>query len=208
MLLFVAAPLTAMMVVLREPLTSVFYQYGLFGQEDTDRTASTLGFFAIGLVGHMVVHVLARAFYAMQDTRTPVTWAIVAVAINIPLMALLVGPMGVEGLALALSISAVLEVSGLMWSLHGRIEGVDEGAILRSLGRAGIAAVAAGLVMAGGLWLAESFAAVVLDDALGRLGALAILVAAGAGTFVALAMSFGSPELSQLRSVVRRRRPA
>ena len=98
-LVFVAAPLTAIMVVLREPLTSVFYQYGLFGQEATDQTASTLMYFAIGLVGHIVVHVLTRAFYAMQDTRTPVAWAVIAVAINVPLMAVLVGPMGVEGLA-------------------------------------------------------------------------------------------------------------
>ena len=61
---------------------------------------------SIGLVGHIVVHLLTRAFYAMQDTRTPVLWAIVAVAINVPLMAWLVGPMGVEGLALARWISS------------------------------------------------------------------------------------------------------
>ena len=208
MLMFVAAPLTAVMIVLREPLTGAFYQYGEFSQADTLRTASTLGFFAIGLVGHIVVHVLARAFYAMQDTRTPVTWAIIAVAVNVPLMTVLVGPMGVEGLALALSISAVLEVTGLLWSLHARIEGVDEGAILRSLGRAGLAAIAAGLVMAGGLWLVQSFAADVLADPLGRLASLFVLVAAGAAVFVALAVSFGSPELAQLRAMLRRRRPA
>ncbi len=133
-LIFVAAPLTAIMIVLREPLTSVFYQYGLFSQSATDRTASTLLFFALGLVGHIVVHVLARAFYAMQDTKTPVAWAIMAVAINVPLMALLVGPMGVEGLALALSISSVLEVIGLLWFLRRRIESVDESAIIRTVG--------------------------------------------------------------------------
>ena len=72
-----------------------------------------------------MVHVLTRAFYAMQDTRTPVTWAIVAVAINVPLMVLLVGPMGVDGLALALSISAVIEVIGLLWNLRGRLEGIE-----------------------------------------------------------------------------------
>ena len=143
-LVFVAAPLTAIMIVLREPLTSVFYQYGLFSQSATDRTASTLLFFALGLVGHIVVHVLTRAFYAMQDTRTPVAWAIVAVAINVPLMALLVGPMGVEGLALALSISSVLEVIGLLWYLRRRIESVDEAAILRTVVRSGVAGAGGG----------------------------------------------------------------
>ena len=85
------------------------------------------GLLSIGLAGHIVVHVLTRAFYAMQDTRMPVRWAIVGVAINVPLMAWLAGPMGVEGLALALSISATLEVIGLAWALRRRIDSVDEG---------------------------------------------------------------------------------
>ena len=204
-LVFIAAPLTAVMIVLREPLTSVFYQYGMFGQSATDRTASTLMFFAIGLVGHIVVHLLARAFYAMQDTRTPVTWAIAAVAVNVPLMAWLVGPMGVEGLALALSISAVLEVIGLLWSLHRRIESVDEAAILRSLGRASVAAVAAGLLMLGGLAVAEATVGGLLDNAFGRLLVLLVLTAAGGAIFVLVAAALRSPELEQLSGIVRRR---
>ena len=143
-LIFVAAPLMAVMIVLREPVTAVFYQYGVFSQEDAARTASALAWFAVGLIGHIVVHVLARAFYAMQDTRTPVTWAIVAVAVNVPLMVLLVGPMGVEGLALALSISALIEVTGLLWSLRTRLEGIEGRSILWSLVRALLAAFAAG----------------------------------------------------------------
>jgi putative peptidoglycan lipid II flippase len=204
-LVFVAAPLTAVMIVLREPLTSVFYQYGLFSQSATDRTASTLLFFAIGLVGHIVVHVLTRAFYAMQDTRTPVAWAIVAVAINVPLMALLVGPMGVEGLALALSISSVLEVIGLLWFLHRRLESIDEGAILSSVGRAGVAALAAALLMLGGLTVVEGSLDALLDNALGRLLALLVLSAAGLAIFVLVAAALRAPELAQLRGILDRR---
>lgn len=204
-LVFVAAPLTAIMVVLREPLTSVFYQYGLFGQSATNRTASTLLFFSLGLVGHIVVHVLTRAFYAMQDTKTPVLWAIVAVAINVPLMAALVGPMGVEGLALALSISAVLEVIGLLWSLHRRIESVEEAVIGRSVARAFVAAVAAALLMLGGLTVVEGSLAGWLDNAVGRLLALLVLGSAGIATFLVVAAALRTPELDQLRSLLRRR---
>jgi putative peptidoglycan lipid II flippase len=204
-LIFVAAPLMAVMIVLREPLTAVFYQYGEFGEVATARTASTLLFFAIGLGGHVVVHVLARTFYAMQDTRTPVTWAIIAVAINVPLMAALVGPMGVEGLALALSISALLEVLGLLWSLHRRIESVDEAAILRSLLRAAIAASAAGLLMFGGLTLVEIAIGGLLDNVVGRLLILVLLSAAGGATFLVIAAALRSPELTQLRGILRRR---
>lgn len=204
-LVFVAAPLTAIMVVLREPLTSVFYQYGLFGQSATDRTASTLLFFSLGLVGHIVVHVLTRAFYAMQDTKTPVLWAIVAVAINVPLMAALVGPMGVEGLALALSISAVLEVIGLLWSLHRRIESVEEATIGRSVARAFAAGVAAALLMLGGLTVVEGSLAGWLDNPVGRLLALLVLSSAGIAIFLIVAAALRAPELDQLRSLLRRR---
>ena len=207
-LIFVAAPLMAVMIVLREPLTSVFYQYGLFSQEATARTASALAWFAVGLIGHIVVHVLARAFYAMQDTRTPVTWAIVAVAINVPLMVLLVGPMGIEGLALALSISSVIEVIGLLWSLRGRLDGIDGGAILGSLLRAGLAALAAGIVMGAGLAALTAVAPDVMADPLGRLVALVVLSAAGGAAFIAVAALLRSPELRQLRDALRRGRPA
>jgi len=196
------------MIVLREPLTSVFYQYGVFSQEDAERTASALGWFAVGLVGHIVVHVLARAFYAMQDTRTPVTWSIVAVGLNVPLMILLVGPMGVEGLALALSISALIEVIGLLWSLRARLEGIEGRSILWSLVRALLAAAVAGVVMAGGLALAYALIPEVVEDALGRLVALLVLSAAGAVAFVLVAAVLRSPELRQLRDVVWRRRRA
>lgn len=205
-LVFIAVPLMAIMIVLREPLTAVFYQYGAFGQAATDRTASTLLFFAVGLVGHVVVHVLTRAFYAMQDTRTPVTWAIIAVAINVPLMASLVGPMGVEGLALALSIASVLEVIGLLWSLRRRIESVDEAAILRSLGRASIAGAAAALLMLGGLTLVTGSLAGLLENVVGRLLVLLVLAAAGGAIYLIVAAALKAPELDQLRRYVRQRR--
>jgi putative peptidoglycan lipid II flippase len=204
-LVFVAAPLTATMIVLGDPLTAVFYQYGAFGASATQRTSNALLFFALGLVGHIVVHVLARTFYAMQDTRTPVTWAVVAVAINVVLMAMLVGPMGVEGLALALSISAVLEVLGLLWSLRRRIESVEEASILRTLGRAAVAAGAAALLMLGGLTLIEGSIGGILDNPLGRLLALVVLAAAGGAVFLVVAAALRSPEIGQLRGILRRR---
>jgi putative peptidoglycan lipid II flippase len=204
-LVFLAAPLSAFMIVLAEPLAAVFFQYGLFGQRATERTASALVFFSIGLGGHIVVHVLTRAFYAMQDTRTPVLWAIVAVAINVPLMILLVGPMGVAGLALALSISAVLEVIGLIWALRRRIDSVEEASVLRSVGRSAVAAAAAALLMLGGLRLVEDWLGPLLSNGLGRLVVLAGLSAAGVAIFVLVAAALKSPELAQVRSQLSRR---
>jgi putative peptidoglycan lipid II flippase len=205
-LIFLAAPLTAALIVLAGPITSVFFEYGAFGAQAADRTASVLAFFAIGLVGHIVVQVLSRSFYAMQDTRTPVTWAVIGVAINVPLMAWLVGPMGVEGLALALSIATLLEVGGLLLALHRRIESIDEGEVLRSGARSAVAAVAAGLLMLGGMTVATEWFPAVLDNAVTRLIVLAALGAAGVAIYLLVASALHAPEIGQMRSLLARRR--
>jgi putative peptidoglycan lipid II flippase len=205
MLFFLAAPLTAAMIVLAGPIASVFFQYGLFSERSAERTAGALVFFAIGLSGHIVVHVLTRAFYAMQGTRTPVLWAIIAVAINVPLMVWLVGPMGVEGLALALSISALLEVVGLLWALRRRIESVEEGQVLRSAGRSAVAGGAAALLMLGGLTVVRSALPALLDDGVGRLLVLVALTAAGFAIYALVASALRAPELAQMRSLLTRR---
>jgi putative peptidoglycan lipid II flippase len=198
-LIFLAAPLTAMLIVLARPLAAVFFQYGLFTGEATDRTAGALVFFSLGLAGHIVVHVLTRAFYAMQDTRVPVLWAVIAVAINVPLMTILSGPMGVEGLALALSISATLEVIGLALALRRRIDSIDEHLILPSALRSAVAAVVAGAVMLGGLAAAQEWFAEALANGLGRLVVLLLLVAAGGAAYLLTAIAVGSQELGQVR---------
>jgi putative peptidoglycan lipid II flippase len=205
-LIFLAAPLTAAMIVLARPIAAVFFQYGLFSTAAADRTASALAFFSIGLSGHIVVHVLTRAFYAMQDTRVPVLWAIVAVAINVPLMAILSGPMGVEGLALALSISATLEVLGLVWALRRRIDSIEEAEVLRSGARSLLAASLAAAVMLGGSLAMQSWSPDLLADGVGRVLALVVLVGAGAAVYLLAAAAMGSEELSQIRAYLSRRR--
>jgi putative peptidoglycan lipid II flippase len=204
-LLFIAAPLTAVMTVLREPLTAVFFQYGLFSAQSTQRTAEALLFFTIGLGAQTLVPLLARTFYALQDTRTPVIWAIAAVALNVPLMAWLAGPMGVGGLALALTITATLEVIGLLWALRERLNGVHGGELLGSLARSALAAAAAALVMLGGLQLAQAWFASLLAHGLGRLIVLLVLSGMGLAIFVVVAAALRSPELGELRRLLQGR---
>ncbi len=205
-LVFLAAPLTAIMIILARPIAAVFFQYGLFSSAAAERTAGALVFFSIGLAGHIVVHLLTRAFYAMQDTRVPVAWAIIAVALNVPLMAILSGPMGIEGLALALSISASLEVIGLAWALRRRIDSIDEGTILRSALRSALAALLAGAVMLGGLAAAQAWFGSMLANGAGRVLVLLVLAAAGTAAYVLAATAMRSEEWGQVRRYFFRRR--
>ncbi len=113
--------------------------------------------------------------------------------------------MGVEGLALALSISASLEVIGLLWALHNRIESIEGAQVLRSAARSAVGAGAAALIMLGGLTLVESWLPTLLDGGISRLLVVAVLVAAGAAIFLLVASALRSPEIALLRNLMRRR---
>jgi peptidoglycan biosynthesis protein MviN/MurJ (putative lipid II flippase) len=113
--------------------------------------------------------------------------------------------MGVGGLALALTITATLEVIGLLWALRERLNGVQGGELLGSLARSTVAAVAAALVMLGGLQLAQAWFASLLGHGLGRLIVLLALSAMGLAIFVVVAAALRSPELGELRRLLQGR---
>src|SRR5947207_7850222 len=113
--------------------------------------------------------------------------------------------MGVGGLALALSITASLEVLGLLWALRGRLRGLEVRELLSSLLRSTAAAAVAAVVMFALLQLADIVFPSLLDHALGRLGLLLVLSALGGAVFLATAAVLHSPEIGELRRLLGRR---
>lgn len=112
LILFVMLPITGIAIVLRHDIVGA-----LFGRLDPTAislTAATLLAFLTGLTAHALIAILARAFYARQDTRTPVVAAILAVVINSTLAGVLVGPLGLPGLGLAIAIAAWIETVVLL----------------------------------------------------------------------------------------------
>ena len=109
LLLFVMLPITGIAMVLRHEGIELLFASDKFRPVTVDQTAATLLTFLIGLAAHALIAVLARAFYARQDTRTPVAAAILAVVVNSTLAGVLAGPFGLPGLGLAIAIAAWLE---------------------------------------------------------------------------------------------------
>jgi len=157
-LLFLAVPATVGMIVLRDPIIAMLFERGAFGADSTRLVAAALGFFAVGLVAHGTVELVSRAFYALQDTRTPVLVAGYTVLVNIVLSLVLglgfaqAGYPPVAGLALATSVAVTLEMLALAWLLRPRLGGIGWARIWPSLWRVLLASA----VMAGALvaWLA------------------------------------------------------
>lgn len=123
-------PAAAALFFLRVPVVRILLERGEFGPESTRATAWALGFYSLGLLGHSTVEIMTRAFYALHDTRTPVTVGVATmllnVALNIVLMRLFAsaGLMAHGGLALASSIAVTLEMFALFYLLKKRLPGL------------------------------------------------------------------------------------
>jgi putative peptidoglycan lipid II flippase len=141
MILFLTVPAALALMVLGEPLVAIMFQYGEFDASSTAITSDALVFYSLGLFAHAAIEILSRGFYSLSDTRTPVQFALVALGVNLVLSAILVWPLEVRGLALAISLAAIVEAGLLFGALRERIQGIDVRAIGLSLGKTVVAAV-------------------------------------------------------------------
>jgi putative peptidoglycan lipid II flippase len=121
--------------VIREPLVHVLFQRGEFNEIATRMTAEALGYFALGLWALASFRVLVGAWYALDGAYVTVWAGVGALAINVILSVLLIGPLGHSGLALAVSIAAIANVLVLMLLLRRRLGGIQGGRLLLSGGR-------------------------------------------------------------------------
>ena len=111
MALVIALPAALGLIVMAEPINATLYQYGRFTIYDTRMASLSLMAISIGLPGFMLAKVLAPAFFARQDARTPVRAGVLAVLTNLVLSALIVGPLWwyeVEGAHAGIALSAAL----------------------------------------------------------------------------------------------------
>lgn len=153
--ILLAIPASVGLILLRKPLVSLLYQRGAFDEQDVQLVAWALLWFAAGLVGHSIMEVLTRAFYAQQDTKTPVIIGTVAMVLNVVLsfiFADLFGRLGWlphGGLALANSLATALEATALFMFIRLRLRGIEGGQIRRGFLVSGLASLGMGIC----LWL-------------------------------------------------------
>jgi len=141
MLGYVMLVISALGIVVSPDVVQLLFGFADIGQEALAATASALAVFLIGLTAHSLIAVLARAFYALQDTRTPVAAALVAVVVNVVAANILVGPLGLNGLAGAIAISAWIETLTLFVLLQRRMPDLRLGAVWGVLARTLIVAL-------------------------------------------------------------------
>ncbi len=141
LIFFVIFPAMVGLILLRIPIVHLFFEHGRFTAADTQGTAAAVLAYAVGLWAFAGVRIVVSAFYSLQDTRTPVKVAAAALSANVALSLFLMGPLRHAGLALATSVSAVLNMVMLVILLDRRLGPFDWDAIARSHLRVLLAAV-------------------------------------------------------------------
>jgi putative peptidoglycan lipid II flippase len=144
LVLFITIPAMVGLIVLRHPIVALLFQHGAFDSRTTQLTSDALLYYAAGLWAFACVRIVVSTFYALQDTRTPVLTASVAIAVNIVFGVALMGPMKHCGLALATSLASMVNLGLLVVALRKRL-GVMP---WRPIAASGLKTVAASVIMA------------------------------------------------------------
>jgi putative peptidoglycan lipid II flippase len=118
--LLLALPAAAALALLAVPLTATLFHYGAFSEGDVLATRSAVIAYSVGLVGLILVKVLAPGFYAQQDIRTPVRIAVVTLVLTQLMNLVLIWPLKHVGLALAIALGACFNATLLYRALRGR----------------------------------------------------------------------------------------
>ncbi|MCZ2127101.1 MAG: murein biosynthesis integral membrane protein MurJ [Anaerolineales bacterium] len=201
-ILLLALPASVGLILLRQPLVALLYQRGEFTQRSVEIVAWALLWYAAGLLGHSIMEVLTRAFYAQHDTKTPVIIGTVAMLLNVVFSVIFsrwflsLGWMPHGGLALANSFATALEAAALFWMMRKRLRGIEGKFILRGASAFAAATLTMGLILA--LWLR-------LADALRLWVSVPLGVLLGGLTYFLALYVLRVPELTFALQSLRRR---
>lgn len=199
--LFFVLPAAAGLIILRYPVARLIYERGEFKPADTALVAEALLGLSVGMWSYALVDVLPRAFYALQDSVTPLKIGIGVVALDILLAIALSRAMGLGGLGLAFALGTMVQMGLLAYLLNRRLGNLFDrataGFVLRAL-------LATGIMLAA-LWLARPLLAgyeqMSFQTLLLRVG---VTVSGAAAIYMLISLLLGQEEIGTLRRLVRR----
>lgn len=195
-LLILLVPVTVGLALYAEPVVRAAFQRGAFGEESVALTAWALPFYALGLYFLAARDLLTRAFYALENTRTPVVIGAIGIGVYALANWLLIPRMGHGGIALANALSALSQAVLLfawLWRAVGR---PVRGGFLKTLAKT----LLASLIMGGAIWIADPWLSL-----LPLWMYLSLGIAGGAILYVAAMALMREPLVSELLQKVRRR---
>jgi len=200
---FIIIPSMVGLIVLREPIIALLFKRGAFDAETTRLTAYALLYYAVGLWAFSAVRIIVNAFYALQDTKTPVRMAVISVIAKIVLSVILMQWLAHGGLALSTSLASMLNFGLLIQALRKKLGVIGWRSISASVFKTTICSLVMGaMVWSLALFIIPSKGATLTGLFFGLMGSiLAGLVCYGAFSFF-----LKSPELKKVLALLFNRR--
>jgi putative peptidoglycan lipid II flippase len=197
---FAIIPATVGLILLAEPIVRLLFGRGEFSAADVRLTVQAVSYYALGLWAFASVRIAVAAFFALQDSKTPVRAAIAAILANLLLSAVCMRPLAHGGLALATALASILNLLLLVMALHRRLGGLNWRAMALGVGRS---LLSAGVMAPGVLGVAR----VMIHGAGQTTASLALgvaaSVAAGVAIYLVASLAFGSPEMDRMLNACR-----
>ncbi|WP_267393448.1 MULTISPECIES: murein biosynthesis integral membrane protein MurJ [unclassified Sphingomonas] len=198
--LFLTLPATAALVICGRTIIAALFQHGHFRADDAVATTQALAAFSIGLPSYILVKVLTPGYYARSDTKTPVRYATISMAVNLVLNLAFILPLGHMGPPLATAIASTVNVTLLYRTLNRRGQFTPDAQLRRRAPRMLVAAVIMGVVM---FFLNDLFQPYVTGPSLARWMAMVVLVGTGGLVYAAAVFATGALRPRDIRQLVR-----
>jgi putative peptidoglycan lipid II flippase len=201
--LFLTIPAAVALMAIPAPILHTVFEHGAFSASDTLAVAPAVLAFAAGLPAFAMTKVFQPGFYAREDTKTPMRFAVISVVINIAASLLLSRWYGHVGIAMATSLAAWANAILLAISLTRRGHYRMDGRLKARLPRILVSGLLMGLLLLLGLWLlAENFTETA--SFISSVWGLAVLVVGGIASYFALAHVSGAMTLAEMRAAAKR----
>lgn len=199
-LIFINLLASVLLFTLAEPIIRLLLQGGKFDEASTKRAALALTCLAPGLVAYSVVNILARAFYALSDTKTPMKISVLCLVLNAVFTLALIWQFQQVGLGIANSASAIINMSLLFMALRKKLGKLELAQLRRNLPSLLGAAVAAGAAAwwAARLW-ANQFGHANLST---RVGEVFLPMTAASLVYFGLAWWLKVPFLDDIKNMI------
>jgi putative peptidoglycan lipid II flippase len=200
-----ALPATLGLIVLSEPIVRLLFEHGAFTADDTRATARALMWLTLALPAHVLVKALSPAFFAREDTMTPLVAALKGVALSIAAAFLLGHWYGADGIAVAIAFGAWSMAFSLIRRGAETFGFSIDAAARRRLPRIALAALAMGAL----LWLLTQSLPALAADTHGVVQAVLLLavIAAGIAVYGLFLRLFGVVGWREAVNAVRRNAP-
>jgi len=203
--LFFTLPATVALVLCGVPIITGLFQHGQFDANDAVKTGQALAAFSIGLPSYILVKVLTPGYYARHDTRTPMRFAMISIAVNLGLNLALIMPLKHMGPPLATALASTVNVWMLYHTLRKRGHFEADARLRRRIPRLAVAAVMMGVVL---YFVAPLTQPYLTGSILRRVGGLAALCAAGGSVYAVACLLTGAFRIDDLKLIMKRTRQA